>query len=143
MADALADLRTYILGQSSVTTLIAQRMYLSRRPQDHSLPCATIRRSSEDHTHLVGSRAGIVKTRFQIEAFSTRHSGTTGASEIAEAIYKCGIDTLRGVNGLGGTVVFRGISVEDGRREYEVNDPGGGDAHTYVSQFELMVSYLE
>ena len=140
MADALQALRTYILAQSSVNDRIEQRLYLSRRPQGGGLPCATIRRSSESHTHTLGNRSGLVHTRFQVEVFSGRHSGTTGAATIAEVIYQCGIAGIKGVtNG----VDFRGVSVEDGRREFEVEDSEGGDDQTYVCQFDLMVSYLE
>jgi hypothetical protein len=140
MADAMAALRTYILDQSSVNDLIAQRLYLGRRKQGALLPNAVIKRTSESHDHLLSGRSGIVQTRFQIECFSDRHSGTTGAASIAEAIYQCDVDTLKGeTNG----VNFRGVTVEDGRREYDYEDTEGGDAQTYVCQFDLMVTYLE
>lgn len=140
MADALGAIRTYILAQSSVNDLIAQRLYLGRRPEGSSLPCATITRTSEDHNHLLTGRSGLVKTRMQIVVYSDRHSGTTGASTIAEKIYQCGIDQIKGTtNG----VDIRGITVEDGRREGDFEDTAGGDDQTYFSEFDLMVSYLE
>lgn len=140
MADAMTALRTYILDQPSVNSVILQRFYRGRRKQGAVLPCAVIRRSSESHDHLLSSRSGIVQTRFQIETYSSRHSGTGSAAELAELIYKCGVDTLKGTtNG----VDFRGITVEDGRREFEVEDTEGGDSQTYVCQFDLMVTYLE
>lgn len=40
-------------------------------------------------------------------------------------------------------VDIRGVEVEDGRREYEAEDIEGGDDQTYITEFDLMVSYQE
>jgi hypothetical protein len=82
----------------------------------------------------------MVQTRFQIVVFSSRHSGTTGSSNIAEVIYQCGVDTMKGTYS---GVDIRGVEVEDGRREYEAEDIEGGDEQTYITEFDLMVSYQE
>lgn len=137
MADVLGAVRTYLLSRSSVTDVIGQRMYFQRRPQKAALPSATISRVSETHDHLLSDRSGFVKTRLQIECFSTQQVVTEA---LATAIYKTGVAAIKGLtNG----VDIRGVVVEDGRRDYTLDDPNGGDDHIYVSQFDLEVSYKE
>lgn len=137
VADVLGAVRTYLLSRSSITDVIGQRMYFQRRPQKAALPAATIARVSEDHDHLLSNRSGFVKTRLQIECFSGQQVVTEA---LAEAIYKSGVAALKGTtNGID----IRGVTVEDGRRDYTLDDPNGGDDHTYVTQFDLMVSYKE
>jgi hypothetical protein len=137
VADVLGAVRSYLLTRSSVTDVVAQRLYFQRRPQKSALPSATITRVSEDHDHLISRRSGFVKTRLQVECFSTRQTTTEA---LAEAIYKSGVDQLKGTYS---SVNIRGVTVEDGRRDYTLDDPHGGDDHIYVSQFDLMVSYTE
>lgn len=137
MADVVSAVRTYILAQSTVTDIISQRLYLDHRPQNCTLPAATITKTSENHAHTLSDRAGAVKTRLQIECFSATR---LQANALAEAIYKCGIVAVKGVTN---SVNIRGVQVEDGQRNYEIDDSEGGDEGTRVTQFDLMVSYLE
>lgn len=137
MADVVSAVRTYILSQSAVTDLIAQRMYLDRLKQNATLPAATIHKVSESHVHTISNRGGMVQTRLQIECFALQR---LTANALAEAIYKCGIAAVKGITN---SVNIRGVMVEDGQRNYTIDDADGGDDHTYVTQFDLMVSYLE
>lgn len=78
-----------------------------------------------------------MQTRIQVESYSRLR---TQAWSIAELIYKCGIDAVKGVTN---DVNIRGVQVEDGRRDYVLEDTAGGDDHVFVTQFDLLVSYLE
>lgn len=137
MADVLNAVRSYLLGVSSITDIIGQRFYVDRRMQSATHPCATITRVSETHDHLISNRSGFVQTRLQIECFSTLRSTT---QSLAEVIYRSGIAAVKGATG---GVNIRGVTVEDGRRDYTIDDSTGGDDHVYVTQFDLMVSYKE
>jgi hypothetical protein len=137
VADVLGAVRTYFLSRSPITDVIGQRMYFQRRPQKSALPSATIMRVSESHDHLLSDRSGFVKTRLQVECFSLLQTTT---ESLAETIYKSGIAAIKGVTN---SVDIRGVVVEDGRRDYTLDDPNGGDDHIYVSQFDLEVSYKE
>lgn len=137
MADVLQAVRGYLLTKTAITSVVGQRIYFVRRPQKSSVPSVTLFKASEDHNHKLSARSGIVWTRIQVECFSSLY--VTSAA-LAEAVYRCGIDTLRGVTG---SVDFRGVQVEDGRRDYTIDDLDGGDDHIYVSQFDLKVCYLE
>lgn len=137
MADVTSAIRTYILNKPAVADIIGQRMYVSILRQNCQLPAATIRKVSESHAHKLSDRTGNVATRLQIDCYSKNYLTT---ASIAETIYRSGIAALKGVYaGLN----IRGVMIEDGRREWELFDPEGGDDHTYVAQFDLMVSYLE
>lgn len=137
MAEVLSAVRTYILSRPAVASLIGQRMYFDRLKQKAQLPACTISRVSESHDHTISNRSGMVFTRLQIECLSLNR---LTSSEVAEAIYRSGIAAVKGVtNGLN----IRGIDVEDGRRDYTIDDAKGGDDHVYVTQFDLRISYLE
>ena len=137
MADVVSSIRTYLLGRSAVTDVLSQRIYLDVLKQSATLPAATISKVSETHSHLISDRSGFVQTRLQIECFALQR---LVANSLAEAIYKSGVAAIKGVtNG----VNIRGVTVDDGQRNYIVQDADGGDDHTYVTQFDLMVSYLE
>lgn len=137
MADVISAVRTYILSQSSVTDVIGQRMYFDRLKQKATLPAATISRVIETHDHTISNRSGIVWTRLQIDCYSTSRLTT---SALAEAIYKCGIAAVKGTTN---SINIRGVDVEDGRRDYTIDDAKGGDDHVYVTQFDLRVCYSE
>lgn len=137
MADILQSVRSYMLTKTAITSLVGQRIYFVRRPQKSSVPSVTLFKSSEDHNHKLSTRSGIVWTRIQIECFSSLY---VTSAELAEAIYKCGIDSVRGITH---GVDIRGVQVEDGRRDYTLDDQNGGDDHIYVSQFDLRICYLE
>lgn len=137
MADVVSAVRSYLLGKTAITDIISQRLYLDRRPQATTSTAATISKLSETHSHLLGDRAGIVKTRMQIRCFAARR---LDANTLAETIYKCGICAVKGTTH---SVNIRGVNVEDGQRNYTVDDPEGGDAGTYVTEFDLMVTYKE
>lgn len=133
----LSAVRTYILSRPTVTDLIGQRMYFDRLKQKAQLPACTISRVSETHDHTISNRSGMVWTRLQIDCYSLNRLTT---ADIAETIYRCGIAAVKGVtNGLN----IRGVDVEDGRRDYTIDDAKGGDDHVYVTQFDLRVCYLE
>lgn len=137
MADVLTAVRAYLLSKSAITDVIGQRIYVDVRKQKAQLPAVAITRVSETHNHLLSRRSGLVQTRLQVECFSALRATT---QSLAETIYKCGIDAVKGVTN---SINIRGVQLEDGRRDFIIEDPNGGDDHTYVSQFDLMVSYLE
>lgn len=137
MADVISAVRSYILSQSSVTDVIGQRMYFDRLKQKATLPAATISRVSETHAHTISNRSGLVWDRLQIDCYSLNRLTT---ASLAETIYKCGIVAFKGTTG---SVNIRGVDVEDGRRDYTIDDAKGGDDHIYATQFDLRVCYLE
>lgn len=137
MAEVISAVRSYILAQSSVTDLIAQRLYLFRLPQNPTLPAATIAKVSGRHEHTLADRVSLQHSRMQVECHSTTF---LGAEALAKAIYECGICALRGTTS---SVFICGVTVEDGQRNYVIDARDGGDDHQYVTQFDFMVSYRD
>lgn len=137
MADVVSAVRSFLLGRSAVTDVIGQRMYLDVLKQKATLPAATIYKTSEEHDHLISRRSGFVKTRLKIECFSLSR---LTSNALAEAIYKSGIDELKGTSS---GVNIRGVVIDDGQRNYTIQDADGGDDHIYVTQFDISVSYQE
>ena len=137
MADVLEAVRGYLLSVQAVTDLIGQRFYFDRRPQGQYMPSATLMLSSESHDHQLSDRSGLVQSRIQIECFSSKR---LTSNAIAAAMYRSGIAALKGLsNGLW----FDGVMIEDGKRNYVLDDKAGGDNGLYVTQFDLMVTYNE
>lgn len=137
MADVIKSVRQYLLGKSAVTSLVSQRIYQGRLPQNATIPAATMAINSESYTHALSGLAGPVDTRIQIECYA---STAESARAVADAIIWSGIDEIKGTySGLD----IRSVMVEDGRREFEDDDTSGGDDQRHVCTFDLMVNFLK
>lgn len=137
MADVVSAVRSYLLGNATVKSKVAQRLYFDRLRQSCALPAATIEKVSESHDHLLGQRSGFVKTRFSIRCYAAKR---LDANALAQDMYASGIDAVKGVTH---GVDIRGVTVEDGQRNYLVDARDGGDDPDYVTEFDLMVTYRE
>jgi hypothetical protein len=138
MADVAASVRQWLVSQSSVSTLIGQRMYREKIPQDATLPCVTLTKISTLHEHkLTTGLAGLARARLQFDAYG---STPASANAVAEAIKDCGLMTLRGTtNG----VYVNNVELESGQRTFiDSDDPGSDDSRFVVSQ-DFMVYYSE
>ena len=134
----------YLLTRSAVTTLIgsgsAARLWPDVIRQPYSVeqgPCATYQIISTNEEHYLLDRTGFVQSRMQI---TTTAKTRKAANETARAIKNCGLTALKGVNG---GIDFRGISIEDGIRNYVEPPQDGTQEYRYLAEFDLMVSYLE
>ena len=139
MANILSAVRTYVLSKSAVTDIIGQRMYFDRLRQNATLPAATISKISDRHDHAISDRSGLVWSRLQIVCFAATR---LACDNLAEAIYQCGIVGHKGPTSTD-VANIRGVMVEDGQRSYTLDARDGSDDHVCVTEFDLMVSYLE
>lgn len=137
MADVIKSVRQYLLGRSAITTLIGQRMYQGRLPQNATLPAVAMWINSEQYTHALSSLAGPVDVRVQVECYDNTGEG---ARAVADSIIWSGIDAIKGTYT---GVNIRSVMVEDGRREFEDDDTSGGDEQRHVCTFDLMVNFLK
>lgn len=141
MADIAVAVRTYLLADATITTLIGTRMWSDLLPQDAELPAVEFSKISTRHDMVLGGPAGLAHCRLQFDCKADRAAGgRLKANEIAEAIRDSGILGYRGV--VGG-VDIRGARPEDGQRnsiDYANDD---SDDHVYVTSFDLEVDYLE
>lgn len=137
MADVVSALRTYLLGQSSVSSIIGQRLYLDVLPQNATLPAATISKISGTVEHTLSARTAFTRSRFQLTQFSSTREE---ANRLSAMIYQSGIAALKGVTN---SVDIRGVMVETGQRMHTVQPRDGSDEHLYATDIDLMVTYLE
>lgn len=136
MADVIKSVRQYLLTKTAVTDLVSQRIYQGRLPQNATTPAVVMSIISETYDHALDGLAGLVYTRVNVECYAS--SAETSRS-VADAIIWCGIDAIKGTYT---SLNIRGVSVEDGRREFEDEDTSGGDNQRHVTSFDLMVVFL-
>lgn len=136
MADVNVAVRTYLLTKTAITDLIGQRMYTDALPQSATIPAVAMSTVSETYEHALEGLAGPVATRIQFECYATTRLVSLS---IADAIIWCGIDAIKGSYS---SINIRSVMVEDGRRCFTEGDNAGGDAQRYVTNFDLLVTYL-
>ena len=136
MADVNVAVRTYLLTKTAVTDIIGQRMYTDALPQGATSPAVVLSTVSESYDHALDGLGGIVQTRMQFECYA---STRLVSLSIADAIIWCGIDQIKGTYS---SINIRSVMVEDGRRCFTDADTSGGDVQRYVTNFDLMVTYL-
>lgn len=137
MAEVLTSVRTWLLGQSSITTLVGQRIYPDQLPQSNvTYPAVLLTILDERYEHDLGGLGGLVQTRLQCECY-----GTTRLSSLAvsDAIIWSGIDQLKGTYS---SLKIRSVMVEEGRRCFVDADLKGGDAQRYVTNFDFQITWL-
>ncbi|MEZ5945216.1 MAG: DUF3168 domain-containing protein [Planctomycetaceae bacterium] len=78
-----SDCYSFLSGTTAITDLVGTRIYPEFLPQNPVYPALTYRLISAPHDHTLTAAAGVVRVRFQFDAFSERLSET---SEIIEAI---------------------------------------------------------
>lgn len=135
MADVIKSVRQYMLTKTAITDLVGQRIYQGRLPQSATMPAVVLSITSEDYKHVLGGLDGLVFTRIQVECYA---ASSESSRAVADAILWSGIAEIKGTYT---NLSIRGVSVEDGRREYEDEDTSGGDSQRHVTSFDLMVSF--
>lgn len=135
MADVVSAVRTYLLADTDITDLIGQRIYLDVLKQNATLPAVLVYKLSERREHKLSGLTGMKITRLAFECHSLLR---LTSNAIADAIMECGIDAVKGVTN---SVDIRSVQVEAGQRNFYLEDPSGGDDHTYVTAFDLLVHH--
>lgn len=140
MAAVEEALCAYLLTKTVVTDLIGSRLYADEPPQSYRVSAGTaasweIVSSTDDM--LLSDRAGLVHTRIQ---FVTYASTRKAANAAIRAIKNCGVCALKGVTS---GVDIRGVSVDDGIRNYTEPPGDGSQELRYLAELDLMVDYLE
>lgn len=131
------SLRDFFISKPTINGLLEDRFFMDMLPQNISLPAVSITRlSSIDEMHL-GDRAKAVKARIQIECEADTRKE---CRDVIKAIKDSNICQVKGTTF--GTDI-RGVSVEEGTRDYHYQPTDGSDNRRYVTSLDLVVSYLE
>ena len=140
-ADVGAAVRTFVIAQSSVNTLIGSgasaRMYPDMLPQGSSLPAIAYWRVSTIHDQYLGRLSGMAAARIQFDCFASTRAG---ANALAEALKDCGLMNMRGVYS---GCMIHAVELDSGQRHYIDAPSDGSDEHRYVSSQDFIFHYQE
>jgi hypothetical protein len=141
--DIGSSIRTYLVGQATVTAICADRGYAGKLPKKCLYPAFTYRVVSDDPSHHLGGVSGLRQARVQIECYDDsdkdkNHVGTrTKCNQLDEAILAL-LDMQRGT--FGGTHCNT-IQAED--RDEDEDDPfDGSDNYRYWTSRDYLIWYI-
>ena len=136
MSDLGEAIRDYVVAQSSVSTLIADRFRPDELDQKDIVPAATFHRISTTHmTSLDGTDVLLANSIIEVAAYgNTRQQ----AISVCDAIRRCGLLSLRGVYS---GVSIRHVAVIGGRRDYTEPPIDGTHEMRYVASQDFRVFY--
>lgn len=136
MADIGADMRTYIIAQASVSTLIDTRMYPDVLPQTATLPAVVYRRIDTTLHPALTNHSTLEQARIAYDCYATTRDA---ANTLAAAIKACGIKNLQAALT---TFKCRDCTIMDGD-VYDVDPPDdGSDEYRYITGFDVLVSFV-
>jgi len=142
MADVASALRTFILNNtgSSITNLVATRIYPDDLPQGAQLPAIVYNKISTTHEHVTAGGwglAGMAVCRVELECFSATRAQ---ANNLADLLKTNIIGSLRGVYG---GINFFDATMGAGQRTIVETPTNGSDERRYVSVIEFLISYYD
>ena len=129
------DLRTYLLSKTGITTLIGQRIFACRRPQNVTGDALCFWRTSGGHDHNLQGSSGTAIPTFALEVLSTDYMA---ADTIAEAVRQA----MQGFSGSMGSTVVKSVILadeQDGFDESEKSD----DETTFRIALLYQIRYTE
>lgn len=110
----LADIRTFILADATVTSLIGTRMYPLTVPQNGTMPAVTYQVISGSRGYVFRAPAGMARHRIQFDCYATTY---TSAESVAAAIR----NRLSGYMGNAGTGAIEAAMFDTERDFYEAD----------------------
>lgn len=77
-----ADIFSRLSGYTTLAALISTRVYPSLIPQNATYPAVSYRRVSSERPPVMGDDTGIVRARFQFDAWAQSYSGMIAVKEL-------------------------------------------------------------
>jgi hypothetical protein len=105
---AAADIRTFVLADATVASLIGTRMYPLNLPQAPTFPAITYQWISGQHVQSINDRSGLSGPRVQFTAWAITYLQ-------AEAVFEALRKRLDGFNGMAGSTRIYGAILESER----------------------------
>jgi hypothetical protein len=136
---APADVRTYVIGDTGVATLIATRMYPTNLPQACTLPAVTYHVISRTHEPTLKGVAAAGTMRVQFDCWAK--TGPAGGGRlIADAVGDAVVARLKTLAALGPTTIGSATKVNDvaieGPRHESNPPPDGSDEWEYCCSLD-------
>lgn len=96
MATVAANVRTYLVAQSSVTDVVSTRVYFGNIPNLNTLPSVAIEMLTEDTVRSInGGDEGLYNATLQIDVVADTYTSANAAGEAIRAA----LDDYRGTMG--------------------------------------------
>jgi hypothetical protein len=139
--DIVASLNSYLLAQSSVTTICAQRGYPGHLPKGCLYPAYTITKISDVPSHHLGGVSGLRESRVQVDSYDDgcpNHVGTRKVCNQLDEAILAAIDMLQTTTN---STAIRTVQAEN---YFEDDEPptDGSDQWRYVSTRDYLVWYI-
>lgn len=134
-----ADLRTYLLAQSTITDLVGTRIYWVRIPQkpqsETTYPCITYRRATGGHMHHLDNAQGYAQPIFEIDVWGPD-------SEVVENVGEQVRLKLQGFSGTMGTTDVGGVTLDD-EQDFYIPSDIGDDIGVHRIQYKYKIGHGE
>lgn len=124
-----------LIGDATINSLIATRVYPNIVPQNAPMPAITYQQISGPRDHVMAGPTGLVGARYQINCWASSYAG---AKELAEAVRK----ELDGYSGTVNTRVIEVIILEDEGDMPEVT-PGADALKRFGKRLDFIVWFKE
>lgn len=137
MSDVAEAVRAWMIEQSDVAELVADRIYPDILPQNPQYPSVVMTKLSVRHEHQLSDLAGLAHARVQFDCYATTRAV---ANQVAEAIRLTRITAVKGETE---GVDIRGVELEEGQRNFVEPPNDASDEFRYGTNFDLLISYVE
>lgn len=129
--------RTKLLGYSTVSAIVGQRMYPDALVQNATMPAIVYYVTNTTRDHYIAGLTKLAHARMQLDCYAATRSA---ASALSKAIRETGIDSYRGVTD---TYTFCGVEFDDGDEYLQEPPTDGNQEHRYIVSFSCTVHYKE
>ncbi len=106
------DIRTFLLADATLTTLIGTRLYPLTLPQNPTLPAMTYQWVSGERVHTADGALGLSRPRIQFDAWATTYL-------VAESVFEALRKRLDAFRGAAGASIIQGAFFDSERDLYE------------------------
>lgn len=132
---APADLRTYLLAQSGVSTLIGTRMYPDALPEGATLPAVVYYRISGTHVESLGGIKAAGTCRVQLDAYAATR---LAADAVGDALVAALRSLSVGQQSIGAGTIVCDVEIQGPRHDRQP-PTDGSDEWEYICSVDALL----
>ena len=136
MADVAVAIRSILLADTDITSLVGQRIYADRLPQGATIPAVEVTWLYDVPWMLLGDISRLTKARVQLNCIAATRAA---ARAIAKTIRTSGLAATKGYFS---SVWIRGVAVESSF-DADIESSDGTDDQRKQTSVDLQVDYSE
>jgi hypothetical protein len=139
--DIGASITNYLVGQTTVTAIAADRGYPGHLPADCLYPAFLVRVISDIPSHHLGGVSGLRQARLQIDSYDDGCDGHVGTRRVCNQLDESILALLDMQRSTFGGTFCNTIQAED-RDETDIEPFDGSDQWRYVTTRDYMIWYI-